>query len=161
MGLFNKMFKKDKEIEFLMPLEGEVINISDIPDPVFSEKMMGDGFGIKPKGNEVFSPIKGEVASIFPTNHAIGIKNDEGIEVLIHVGIDTVNLKGEGFESKVKVGDKIEAGDLLLVVDFEAIKDRVPSIITPIIFTAIEGFEYKITNGDYKAKDAGVVSISK
>ncbi len=161
MGLFNKVFNKDKSVKFLMPVNGEVIDIKDIPDPVFADKMMGDGFGIKPSSNEILSPVDGEVVSIFPTNHAIGLKTKEGIEVLIHVGIDTVNLKGEGFSSSVKVGDNVVAGDLLLTVDFESIKDKVPSIITPVIFTAINDYKFDVKKGTFNAKDTDFINLKK
>ncbi len=161
MGFLNKMFNKDKSVKFIMPVSGEVIDIKDIPDPVFAEKMMGDGFGIKPTSNEIVSPIDGEVVSVFPTNHAVGLKTKEGIEVLIHVGIDTVNLKGEGFTSNIKAGDKVLAGDLLLTVDFDGIKGKVPSIITPVIFTAIEGYTFEAKKGNFTVKDEDVINISK
>ncbi len=161
MGFLNKMLNKDKSVKFLMPVDGEVIDIQDIPDPVFAEKMMGDGFGIKPTGNEILSPVDGEVVSVFPTNHAVGLKTKEGIEVLIHVGIDTVNLKGEGFTPNIEAGDKVNAGDLLLTVDFDSVKTKVPSIITPVIFTAMEGYSFDLKKGNFNAKDSDVVNITK
>ncbi len=161
MGFLNKMLNKDKSVKFLMPINGEVIDIKDIPDPVFAEKMMGDGFGIKPTSNEILSPVDGEVVSVFPTNHAVGLKTKEGIEVLIHVGIDTVNLKGEGFTTNITTGDKVNAGDLLLTVDFDSIKTKVPSIITPVIFTSIEGYNFDFKKGNFNAKDSDVVNITK
>lgn len=170
MSIFNKLFgkkeevqKKDEKIEFVMPMSGEVIDISEIPDPVFSKKMMGDGFGIKPSkdSNDIFAPVSGEVVSIFPTKHALGIKTKEGIEILLHVGIDTVNLKGEGFEAFVEQGDKIQAGDKILSVNFNEIESKVPSIITPIIFTAIEGYTFEVVKGSKTAKENNVINIVK
>ncbi len=161
MGFLNKMFNKDKSVNFVMPVTGEIIDIKDLPDPVFAEKMMGDGFGIKPESNEIVSPVDGEVVSVFPTNHAVGLKTKEGIEVLIHVGIDTVNLKGEGFSSNVNAGDKVNAGDVLLTVDFDSIKSKVPSIITPVIFTAIEGYSFEAKKGKFTVKDSDAINITK
>ena len=115
-------FGKSKVIEFVTPLEGEIIKIDQVDDPVFSEKMMGDGFAIMPTNGKIYAPIDGEVASIFPTGHAIGIKHGEKLEVLIHFGLETVKLKGEGFTTHVKQGDKVKAGDLLIEVDINKVK---------------------------------------
>ncbi len=92
-----KFLKKNKEIELISPMTGDIIPLEEVPDPVFSEKMMGDGIAIEPSEGKVLSPIDGKIATIFPTNHAIGLVNKEGLEILIHIGIDTVELKGEGF----------------------------------------------------------------
>lgn len=97
--------------------------------------MMGDGFAIEPKNGTVVSPVDGVVTTVFPTKHAIGITADNGLELLIHFGIDTVNLKGEGLDALVEQDAKVKAGDPILKVDIDKIKDKVPSIITPIIFT--------------------------
>lgn len=121
--------------EIYAPLTGEVIHLEEVPDKIFAEKMMGEGFAIKPTDKIVVSPVDGEISTIFGTKHAIGITSKEGIEVLIHVGMDTVTLNGEGFKEFVKTGDKVKRGQKLLEVDFDHIKTKVPSIITPIIFT--------------------------
>ncbi|AKC62067.1 PTS system glucose-specific transporter subunit IIABC [Clostridium sporogenes] len=127
-----KVSSKDK---FVSPIEGKILPITDVPDEVFSQKMMGDGFAIEPKNGTVVSPVDGVITTVFPTKHAIGITAENGLELLIHFGIDTVNLKGEGLESLVEQDAKIKAGDPILKVDIDKIKDKVPSIITPIIFT--------------------------
>ncbi len=159
MGLFNMFKGKKEELQFVLPIKGEVVSITDIPDPVFAGKMMGDGFGIIPENGEVYSPVTGEIASIFPTLHALGIKVGDDTEILVHFGLDTVNLKGEGFEAFVKEGDKVQAGDKLLQVDIDAIKDRVPSLTTPIIFTKLEGKEFDVKLGHADAKAEGVVTF--
>lgn len=110
-GMFFNKRKKNKEIIIHSPLKGELITLEEVPDPVFSEKMMGEGVAFIPSDGEVFSPIMGEVTQVFPTQHAIGIVNEDGIEVLIHLGLDTVELKGEGFKIEVKVGDNLEVDD--------------------------------------------------
>lgn len=136
--MFKGLFKK-KELESnvftLMPLEGQVVSIENVPDPVFSKKMMGDGFAIQPSNGTVISPVDGEVLNIFPTKHAVSLKDRNGREILIHIGLDTVNLKGEGFTSFVKDGQSVKKGQKLLEVDLDSIKQKVPSIITPIVFT--------------------------
>lgn len=168
MGLLNKIFgsekKKDQDIKFAMPINGEIIKIEDIPDPVFAQKMMGDGFGIIPTDGQVYAPADGSVVSIFPTKHAIGMKMESGIEYLIHFGLDTVNLKGEGFTSHVKDGQEIKAGDLILEVDLDQVKDKVPSVITPVIFTNIqepefEGFTFEVSYGMYDAKSTDIINF--
>ncbi len=162
MGIFDKLFKKEQNNEFLVPLAGEIIDITEVTDEVFAKKMMGDGFAIKPnKQKEVYSPLTGEVASIFETKHAVGIKTQDGLEVLIHVGLDTVNLKGEGFKAHVKQGDKVNAGDLLLEVDFNLIEDKVPSITTPVVFTNLAGYSFEVTKGNVEAKNSENIKLKK
>ena len=104
MGFFKK---KAKNEEFLSPMKGIVRELSDVPDQVFSEKVMGDGFAIEPTSGKVAAPISAKVAAAFPTGHAFGLKASDGTEILIHIGIDTVQLNGEGFDVKVKAGDDL------------------------------------------------------
>ena len=118
-----------------MPLQGQLVPIETVPDPVFSQKMMGDGFAIQPANGTVVSPVDGEVISVFPTKHAVSLKNENGKEILIHVGLETVSLNGEGFTSFVKDGQKVKKGQKLLEADFDFIKNKVPSIVTPVVFT--------------------------
>lgn len=120
---------------FVMPLDGRLLELKDVPDEVFAAKMMGEGFAIEPINGEVVSPVDGKVATLFPTKHAIGIVSDNGLEVLIHFGIDTVNLKGAGFETFVEQGDTVKAGQLLLRANLDEVKSQAKSLITPIIFT--------------------------
>ncbi|BFK80704.1 glucose-specific PTS transporter subunit IIBC [Clostridium baratii] len=126
---------EDLPEDILCPLTGEVLKLSMVPDKVFAEKMMGDGFAIDPTGGTVIAPVSGEVTSLFATKHAVGITSDNGLEILIHVGMDTVSLGGEGITAFIKQGDRVKVGDKLLEVDFDLIKDKVPSLITPIVFT--------------------------
>jgi len=130
LGIFKK-----KTINLMMPIEGQVIKIEAVPDPAFSQKMLGDGFAIKPSKGKVYSPVRGKIVQRFPTNHAIGIESTEGLEILIHFGINTVELKGKGFKNHVDVGDVVEAGALLLEVDLDYVKNQGKSLITPIVFT--------------------------
>ncbi|MFL0267551.1 glucose PTS transporter subunit IIA [Candidatus Clostridium radicumherbarum] len=117
------------------PLDGEVVELSEVPDDVFSDKILGDGFAIIPSGNKVYAPMNGEITVLFPTKHAVAITTDEGLEILVHIGLDTVNLNGEGFTAHVKQGDKVKKGDLLLTIDLETIKQKAKSEICPIIIT--------------------------
>lgn len=120
---------------FVAPIDGKILSITEVPDEVFSQKMMGDGFAIEPANGEVVSPVNGVITTVFPTKHAIGITADNGTEILIHFGIDTVNLKGEGLEALVEQGSKVKAGQSILKVNLNEVKGKVPSVITPIIFT--------------------------
>ncbi|MHB8073286.1 glucose-specific PTS transporter subunit IIBC [Desulfosporosinus fructosivorans] len=137
----------DKAISIYAPLAGEIIDLAEVPDPVFAEKMMGDGFGIKPSDGLVLSPVKGKVHNTFPTKHALGLVSEDGLEILIHVGLDTVNLKGQGFEMLVTEGDLVSVGTPLLKVDLPYIEANAKSSITPIVFTNLEGRTLEIKKG--------------
>lgn len=117
------------------PIEGEIVELTEVPDDVFSGKLLGDGFAIRPTGNRVYAPMSGEVTVLFPTKHAVAITTDEGLEILVHIGIDTVDLNGEGFTAHVKQGDKVKKGDLLLTLDIDTIKQKAKSLISPVIIT--------------------------
>ena len=116
-------------------MRGEYVKIDDFPDPVFAQKMMGEGFGINPTEGEVVSPIEGKVDNVFPTKHAVGLKAENGLELLVHIGLDTVQLDGKGFEVLVESGDDIKIGDPLIRFDLEYINNNAKSIISPIIIT--------------------------
>ena len=135
----------------ISPMSGKIIGIEEVPDAVFSQKMMGDGFAIEPSDGLVVSPINGVISILFPTKHAIGITSDNGLEILIHVGMDTVSLNGEGFEAFISQGDKVKVGDKLIYADLDKIKDKVPSIITPIVFTNLQENQVLTINRDKKA----------
>ncbi|SBA41821.1 PTS system transporter subunit IIABC [Staphylococcus aureus] len=136
------------------PLTGEVTPLSEVPDQVFSEKMMGDGIAIKPSQGEVRAPFNGKVQMIFPTKHAIGLVSDSGLELLIHIGLDTVKLNGEGFTLHVEEGQEVKQGDLLINFDLDYIRNHAKSDITPIIVT-----QGNITNLDFKQGEHGNISF--
>ena len=156
--------QKARENEvFAAPLKGEIKPITEVPDQVFAGKMMGDGFAIVPAEGTVVSPVNGKIVNLFPTKHAIGILSDTGREILIHVGIDTVNLKGQGFETLVSEDDIIEQGQPLLKVDLNYIKEHATSTITPIVFTNLAEGEIVVLNnqGQVELKQEGIVKITK
>ncbi|HHW5349608.1 TPA: glucose-specific PTS transporter subunit IIBC [Staphylococcus aureus] len=136
------------------PLTGEVTPLSEVPDQVFSEKMMGDGIAIKPSQGEVRASFNGKVQMIFPTKHAIGLVSDSGLELLIHIGLDTVKLNGEGFTLHVEEGQEVKQGDLLINFDLDYIRKHAKSDITPIIVT-----QGNITNLDFKQGEHGNISF--
>ncbi|HDY6551141.1 TPA: PTS transporter subunit IIABC [Staphylococcus aureus] len=136
------------------PLTGEVTPLSEVPDQVFSEKMMGDGIAIKPSQGEVRAPFNGKIQMIFPTKHAIGLVSDSDLELLIHIGLDTVKLNGEGFTLHVEEGQEVKQGDLLINFDLDYIRNHAKSDITPIIVT-----QGNITNLDFKQGEHGNISF--
>ncbi len=148
-------------VEIKMPLTGRLMPITEVPDPVFAEKMMGDGFAIEPTDGKVYSPVSGKVTNVFPTKHAATFETETGHEVLIHFGLDTVKLGGEGFESHIEQGQEVKAGDLILTVDLENVKAKVPSVITPIVFPNLKENEIveivKIGDVEAGAKEAVVI----
>lgn len=134
--MFKKLFgKAPTEDNVLAPITGELVSITEVPDPTFSQKMMGDGVAIKPTDGKVVSPVNGKIVNLFPTKHAVGIESESGVEYLIHIGLETVSLNGEGFEAHVKQGDKVSAGDLLITVDLDIVSEKAESTITPIVIT--------------------------
>jgi PTS system D-glucosamine-specific IIC component len=142
----NEITGKD---DVVIPLSGRILELEEVPDEVFSKKMMGEGFAIDPIDGEVVSPVNGKVTTLFPTKHAVGIVAENGLEILIHFGIDTVNLKGKGFEALVKQGDIVKVGQPILRVDLNTVKEQATSIITPIIFTNLsegQSVSFKVGN---------------
>lgn len=117
------------------PLEGECVPITEVNDPTFSQGMLGDGVAIKPSGGRVLAPMDGTLMVMFPTGHAASVVSDDGAEVLIHVGLDTVKLKGDHFSVRAKQGDRVKKGDLLLEFDREALAAAGYDTITPIVIT--------------------------
>ena len=115
--------------------DGQAISITEVKDPVFSQKMMGDGYAVEPANGSIYAPVTGVVTSVFPTKHAVGILSDKGLEVLVHVGLDTVALNGAPFSAKVADGQRVAAGDLLLVADLEAIRSAGRETTTVVAFT--------------------------
>ena len=149
MGLF---FNKGTMLH--SPAEGEILNITQSVDEVFSSKMMGDGFIVNPSNGKFFSPVKGKVELIFDTKHAISIKTPTGYDILIHMGIDTVKLKGEGYNVLVSQGQDVEVGTPIADVDIEAIKSKGFSVETAIIITNLEDKEVElIKTGNSKPKE--------
>ncbi|ADH98592.1 glucose-specific PTS transporter subunit IIBC [Salisediminibacterium selenitireducens] len=149
-------------IDLAMPLEGELIDLANVPDNMFAEKMMGDGFAIEPSDGLVVSPVNGEVVNLFPTMHAIGLLADDGTEVLVHIGVDTVNMKGDGFEAFVSQGDRVAVGDELIRFDLELVKQKAKAATTPVIFTNLAEDKTVSINehGSVKRNETGRITIN-
>lgn len=137
------------------PVEGTVKDLAEVNDNVFAEGLMGKGIAIEPKVGKVVAPFDGIVEAIFKTNHAIGLKSKDGAEVLIHIGLDTVNLEGNHFKSHIEKGQAIKAGDLLVEFDIDAIKKEGYDVITPVIITNSDNFKdvMAVKNGEVTNKD--------
>lgn len=128
-------FKKNKSKELKAPCSGEIIKIEEVNDPVFAQKMMGDGFAIKTTANTFHALGDGEISAIFPSNHAYGITLNDGLEILVHIGLDTVEENGKGFTCSHKLGDKVTAGEEIVTIDREYLESKGYDLTTMVIFT--------------------------
>lgn len=158
--MFN-FFKKDKEpevktLDVYAVVDGEIKEITEVSDPVFAQKMMGDGFAIVPDNGAIYAPIDGEIVSVFPAKHAFGITTPQGLEVLVHMGIDTVSLDGVPFTTKATQGDKVVADTQLSQVDLAELEEHGKDNVMIVVFTntdeKVESFELtktgKVTHGE-------------
>ncbi|WHX47991.1 glucose-specific PTS transporter subunit IIBC [Paenibacillus woosongensis] len=147
--------------DIVMPASGELMDITNVPDPVFSEKMTGDGFAVLPEEGTICSPVYGKVFNVFPSKHAIGILSDGGKEVLVHIGVNTVKLKGQGFKVLVEEGDLVAAGQPIMEVDIAYVKENAKSLISPIIFSNLpEGSTVELSKtGKLKAGEGNIITI--
>lgn len=152
-------FKKKINTDHLAFMSGELMGLEKVSDPVFSQKMMGDGYAIEPTDKIVVSPVDAEVTVVFPTGHAYGLKTNDDIEILIHLGIDTVDLKGLGFTPLVSVGDKVKAGDQLAKMDLEIVKENNKPITSMLIFTSGQEIELLKEDEIVSAKEGQILRI--
>ena len=151
-----------ESVDLVAVANGEVIAIEAVADPVFSGKMMGDGFAVEPTDGTIVSPVNGTIKSVFPTKHAIGIETKEGVEVLVHMGIDTVSLEGKPFSVKVKEGDQVQAGQVLAQVDLEALQQADKKATMIVVFTnmdKIQAFELTQKGSQQSGNTIGKLSI--
>lgn len=149
MGIFsrNKKVVLEEVRSMCAVVSGQVLPIEETPDPVFAQKMMGDGVVFLPDEGNICACMDATVSLIFPTKHAIGLKSKEGIEVLIHIGLDTVELEGKPFQLLVKEGQQVKAGTALVEVDFAYIKEQGKEVYTPVVIT--NGDDWKDTVFEY------------
>lgn len=125
--------KKKQKSKIIATQTGVCVSLDEVPDEVFASRMLGDGVAIIPSENEVKSPVDGTVVQVFDTLHAYSIKSDDGLEILVHIGINTVELKGEGFKAEVADGNRVKAGDTLCRADIKFIKEKGYEVYTPIV----------------------------
>ncbi|UJL45086.1 PTS glucose transporter subunit IIA [Virgibacillus sp. NKC19-16] len=163
--MFKNLFKKENPTtEIYAPISGEIIPLEEVPDPVFSQKMMGDGIAIKPSEGSIYSPVNGKIAQIPETKHAIGLRTEDGIEILIHIGLETVSLNGKGFNVSVNTGDKVSVGQQLMEFDLEYIRNNAESDITPVVITNGNETDKTYTMADQKEGKQGetvIITASK
>lgn len=143
--MFHFLKKKDSKHMLGAPAAGRAVSIKEVNDPTFAEEILGKGVAVIPSEGKIYAPADGEIGMVFDTLHAVSLTTEYGAEVLIHVGLDTVKMKGEGFEGHVKAGDKVKKGDLLLTVDLEKVKAAGYDIITPMLIC---------NTGDYASVEA-------
>ncbi|MDB2076597.1 MULTISPECIES: PTS sugar transporter subunit IIA [Clostridium] len=139
------------------PCLGVVKHLENVNDVAFAQKLIGDGIAVVPKEGNIVSPIDGEVAMVFPTGHAIGLKTDEGVEILIHVGIDTVELDGKGFKAFVKQGDKVKVGDKLLKVNLEEVINEGYEVDTMVLVTDIANYKKVVQVPEEKVSESDLI----
>ncbi|HJC73893.1 MAG TPA: PTS glucose transporter subunit IIA [Candidatus Mediterraneibacter faecavium] len=145
--MFNLFKKKEKKHMVGSPAKGKAVSLKEVNDPTFAEEMLGKGAAVIPEEGKIYAPADGEIGMVFDTLHAISMTTDFGAELLIHVGLDTVKMKGDGFTGHVKAGDHVKKGDLLLEVDLEKVKAAGYDTITPVLvcntqdYASVEGIE--------------------
>lgn len=140
------------------PLKGAIVKLEDVKDEVFSSKAMGEGIAIEPAEGKLYAPADGEIITFFPTGHAIGMMTNDGVELLLHIGMDTVDMNGDGFKPVKAQGDKVKKGDLLLEFDIEKIKAAGHPATTPVIVTNTPDF-VKIVPTDAETSEVGMELI--
>ncbi len=142
------MFKKKRDNDLYAPVIGETIALENVPDKMFADKLMGEGIGFKFDGNTVCAPCDGKISVITNTLHAFGITADNGAEILVHIGLDTVELKGQGFKVITEVGKKVKKGTPIIEIDRDFMKQNNVNLITPMIITNSDDFNFDIEKGD-------------
>lgn len=158
-GFFKKKKEENENFKLVSPITGKAIPLSEVPDPVFAEKMAGDGIAINPTGDTIFAPADGELTLVFNTKHAFALTLENGAEILVHIGIDTVSLNGEGFEQLAEQGTKVKAGTPIIKINPDFIKEKGFSLITPVLITNPDNFTTinAIENIDAVAKETTII----
>lgn len=136
-------FLKGKNKEFMIgsPVKGKAVPISEVNDPTFAEEILGRGVALMPEDGKICAPADGELSMVFDTLHAFSMTTKDGVEILVHVGLETVSLKGKGFTAHAKAGDKVQRGDLILTADFDVIKGEGLDTIIPVIICNTDEFK--------------------
>lgn len=162
MGFLDHFKKKAAPIIITAPVEGRLVSIQEVADPTFSDEILGKGAAIIPSRGKVTAPVKGTVAVMFDTGHAVSLESEDGVQILIHVGLDTVQLKGEGYQVHVKNGDPVEKGDLLIEFDIKKIREAGYDPITPIIICNTGDYESVIAeSGREVTEDQTIITITR
>ena len=161
MGFFKKLFGKNTD-DFYAPMAGKAIPITQVPDPTFAEKMLGNGIAIEPAEGKVYAPCDATVDMMFTTGHAVSLVADCGAEILIHVGLETVSLEGKPFKTHAANGDKVKKGQLLIEVDLEAVKAAGLQTVTPIVICNTDDYAtFNTIVGKDVTNDDVVIELAK
>ena len=150
--MFNLFKKKEKKHVIGSPAKGKAVSLKEVNDPTFAEEMLGKGAAVIPEEGKIYAPADGEIGMVFDTLHAVSMTTDFGAEILIHIGLDTVKMKGDGFTGHVKAGDHVKKGDLLLELDLEKVKTAGYDTITPVLvcntpdYASVEGIQADAVN---------------
>ena len=161
MGFLDKLMGKT-QIEIAAPVSGEIVPITTVSDPVFAQEMVGKGIAIMPGDGNFYAPCDGTLVSLFPTGHAFAISSDDGAEVLVHIGIDTVKLEGRHFDIKATQGDRVKKGDLIVTVDLDGVKSENYEVVTPVIISNPDKFlSIEKRDGKKTAGEAAILLIKK
>lgn len=155
----NSVNTMEDDVDFISPMQGTIMNLDEVEDQAFSSRAMGDGFAVDLSGPNICAPLSGEIILCFPTKHAYGIRAKDGREVLLHIGMDTVELAGEGFTSLVEVHDMVSQGDPIAKVDLAYIKKQGKSLVSPVIFTSGESIEVS-THGEVKLGQKNILQVN-
>ncbi|MFC0179717.1 PTS glucose transporter subunit IIA [Thorsellia kenyensis] len=169
MGFFDKIksLMSDEKtdaahIEIFAPISGEIVNIEDVPDVVFAEKVVGDGIAIKPTGNLIVSPVNGTIGKIFETNHAFSIESNEGIELFVHFGFDTVQLRGAGFTRIAEEGQSVKVGDPIIELDLALLEEKAKSTLTPVVISNLDDIkEMSKLSGNVVAGQSPILKVTR
>ena len=149
-------------IDFYAPVSGEIVNIEDLPDVVFAEKIVGDGIAFKPAGNKAVAPAAGTIGKIFETNHAFSIETDSGIELFFHFGVDTVELKGEGFTRVAEEGQVVKKGDVVLEFDLPLLEEKAKSTLSALVISNMDEIKELVKlSGSVTAGKTAVLRVKK
>ena len=182
MGLFGWLKKAPeiKKAEFVSPATGKIIPVDQVEDETFASKILGDGFAVEltdgeviapfdgevtdgfavePANGNIVSPVTGTVSSIFPTKHALGLVTDSGLEVLVHIGLDTVELNGSGFDVKVKQGDQVKQGQVLVKVDLDQVTGAGKSLVSPVVFSS--GAMFTLLEKEFAVKGEEILRLEQ
>ncbi|AAP95214.1 PTS glucose transporter subunit IIA [[Haemophilus] ducreyi] len=166
MGFFDKLFGSKQtsanEVNIYAPISGEIVNIEDVPDVVFSEKIVGDGIAIRPNGDTIVAPVNGTIGKIFETNHAFSIESEEGIDLFVHFGIDTAELKSEGFTRIAQEGQTVKVGDVIIKFDLELLENKAKSVLTPVLISNMDDISNLVKKvGNVVAGESVVLTLTK
>ncbi|MER6190152.1 PTS glucose transporter subunit IIA [Streptomyces cyaneofuscatus] len=149
-------------VEIYAPLSGEIVHIEDVPDVVFAEKIVGDGIAIKPTGSTIVAPADGTIGKIFETNHAFSVETDTGIELFVHIGIDTVELKGEGFRRVAEEGQRVKRGETIIEIDLALLEQKAKSTLTPVVISNMDQItELAKLSGTVTAGQTAILRVVK